>query len=46
MSVDSIARCVASVIDLPHDMTVGQIEIRPASPLRASVTGIDRLLYV
>ncbi|MFF9205404.1 SDR family oxidoreductase [Streptomyces sp. NPDC014986] len=46
MTVDSVARCVASIIDLPADMAVGQIEIRPASPLRAPVTGIDRLLYV
>lgn len=46
MTVDSVARCVASIVDLPPDMTVGRIEIRPAAPLQAPVTGIDRLLYV
>ncbi|MHC3474996.1 SDR family oxidoreductase, partial [Streptomyces sp. 7R007] len=46
MAMDSIARCVAAIIDLPDDMAVGQIEVRPAKPLQATVTGIDRLLYV
>ncbi|MFG2981707.1 SDR family oxidoreductase [Streptomyces sp. NPDC048258] len=46
MTVDSIAECVASIVGLPDDVVVGEIELRPASPLQAPVTGIDRLLYV
>lgn len=47
ISTDSIGRCVASLIEsLPDDLAVGEIEIRPANPLRSPVTGIERLLYV
>ncbi|KOU52240.1 short-chain dehydrogenase [Streptomyces sp. WM4235] len=46
MAVDSIGRCIGSLVDFPSDVVVGEIEIRPASPLQAPITGIDRLLYV
>lgn len=47
MSPDSVARCVASMVEsLPDDVTVGEVELRPAHPPAPPVTGISRLLHV
>jgi len=47
MSTASVGECVAAMIDTwPRDVVVGELEIRPASPPRPPVTGIDRLLHV
>lgn len=47
MTTRSIGRCVAMLVEeLPEDMVVGEIEIRPANPPEPPVCGIARLMHV
>jgi NAD(P)-dependent dehydrogenase (short-subunit alcohol dehydrogenase family) len=47
MSVQSVGRFVAKLItEVPSDIAVGEIEIRPARLASPTVTGLDRLQSV
>lgn len=43
MTPRSVGAVVVAVVELPRDVLVGEVEIRPAEPRRTRVTGIERL---
>lgn len=46
MAMSSVAECVRTIVGLPPDAVVGELELRPSSPLPNASYGLDRLLYI